>query len=775
MWIKNATIVGFGQWQKQRFDFVDGLQVVQGLNEAGKTTLHQFLLGMLFGFPQAKGRKVNTYEPLEQGPYGGHLQFEVNGTTYELTRLGRTQTTTRLVAVETQQEFADPEGVLTELLGPVDRDLYQAVFSFDQDALTQIFALRPDEFAEHLRLLATPGSEQWLAIANQWEQEAVSQFGVTKTARRPINEALQTLQIAQDNLQTAIAARPSLRALSEQQQTAQARLATLTERQRNLSTDLSSQAKQQQLVPIYQRWQQLTAQLADAPEPIDTRLADEAEQVQQQLLALETVSVEATVSDEQLDTATQAVNALEQLNQQQREAARRQADIQNQTSLLLAKYRWQVFPPELTPFQVNQLQGGPQIAVSGQYQRAGIGAIAFGIVAGLGLMLGHQVLPGILAIILLGAIGAFLFFKLPKRVTASTDLPAEYGDMTPEMVLNAQPDVRLGHQMAHQLADLMAAQQAMMPQHKALEEKLAWLGYQLSESDYRQKLAELRANNRTADQQVVQKAKLQQRLNELLQVLGVTSVGELLQQRELAARTQAMNQEADLLRGQLGDADLNALATASETVDDTDPSAVALRLQEEVNDVQQTLARLEAQQQRLMTDTSIETQQQQIADQTAAITADLKAYFVNRLANEWVAKALDAAIGDRFPQLIHYAGDLLQRLTQGNYTQISQTKTLIKVTRHDGAVFNVSQLSKGAAEQVYVALRLAFVQAVKESIQLPLLIDDAFVDFDRERRQAMIDMLQEMAGNHQQVLYFTAHQVAADNVLDLNELKGASK
>ena len=95
--------------------------------------------------------------------------------------------------------------------------------------------------------------------------------------------------------------------------------------------------------------------------------------------------------------------------------------------------------------------------------------------------------------------------------------------------------------------------------------------------------------------------------------------------------------------------------------------------------------------------------------------------------------------------------------------------------RHDRAVFNVSQLSKGAAEQVYVALRLAFVQAVKESIQLPLLIDDAFVDFDRERRQAMIDMLQEMAGNHQQVLYFTAHQVAADNVLDLNELKGASK
>ena len=182
-------------------------------------------------------------------------------------------------------------------------------------------------------------------------------------------------------MQTAIAARPSLRALSEQQQTAQARLATLTERQRNLSTDLSSQAKQQQLVPIYQRWQQLTAQLADAPEPIDTRLADEAEQVQQQLLALETVSVEATVSDEQLDTATQAVNALEQLNQQQREAARRQADIQNQTSLLLAKYRWQVFPPELTPFGREPATGGPQTPFLANIN-APASAIAFELLLG---------------------------------------------------------------------------------------------------------------------------------------------------------------------------------------------------------------------------------------------------------------------------------------------------------------------------------------------------------------------------------------------------------
>ena len=117
MKIKQAHIVGFGQWRDQTFDFVTQLQIIQGLNESGKTTLHQFLLGMLFGFPQAKGRRINTYEPLEQGPYGGTITFDVAGTDYELTRLGRTQTTVTLRTVATGQQFADAEQTLAELLG----------------------------------------------------------------------------------------------------------------------------------------------------------------------------------------------------------------------------------------------------------------------------------------------------------------------------------------------------------------------------------------------------------------------------------------------------------------------------------------------------------------------------------------------------------------------------------------------------------------------------------------------------------------------------------
>ncbi|MDO7795042.1 AAA family ATPase [Lactiplantibacillus plantarum] len=53
MQIKRLEIAGFGKFQQQQFEFGDGLQVIYGLNESGKSTMRAFILGMLFGFPPA--------------------------------------------------------------------------------------------------------------------------------------------------------------------------------------------------------------------------------------------------------------------------------------------------------------------------------------------------------------------------------------------------------------------------------------------------------------------------------------------------------------------------------------------------------------------------------------------------------------------------------------------------------------------------------------------------------------------------------------------------
>ena len=54
MQIKEAIIGQFGKLQNRNISFEPGINVIYGENEAGKTTLHDFLLGMFFGME--KGR-----------------------------------------------------------------------------------------------------------------------------------------------------------------------------------------------------------------------------------------------------------------------------------------------------------------------------------------------------------------------------------------------------------------------------------------------------------------------------------------------------------------------------------------------------------------------------------------------------------------------------------------------------------------------------------------------------------------------------------------------
>lgn len=49
MQIKEAKIFQFGKLNQRKSSFAPGINVVYGENEAGKTTLHAFLLAMLFG------------------------------------------------------------------------------------------------------------------------------------------------------------------------------------------------------------------------------------------------------------------------------------------------------------------------------------------------------------------------------------------------------------------------------------------------------------------------------------------------------------------------------------------------------------------------------------------------------------------------------------------------------------------------------------------------------------------------------------------------------
>ena len=72
------------------------------------------------------------------------------------------------------------------------------------------------------------------------------------------------------------------------------------------------------------------------------------------------------------------------------------------------------------------------------------------------------------------------------------------------------------------------------------------------------------------------------------------------------------------------------------------------------------------------------------------------------------------------------------------------------------------QLSQGTADQLYLAVRLAICEMVLPSDKaVPILLDDALVNFDDQRMAAALDYLLEVSAHHQ-ILLFTCPKREGD-------------
>ena len=66
MIIKQLVMKNFGRFAYKDISLREGMNIVYGVNEAGKSTVHSFVRGMLFGMEKKRGRasKDNLYDSL---------------------------------------------------------------------------------------------------------------------------------------------------------------------------------------------------------------------------------------------------------------------------------------------------------------------------------------------------------------------------------------------------------------------------------------------------------------------------------------------------------------------------------------------------------------------------------------------------------------------------------------------------------------------------------------------------------------------------------------
>ncbi|MEK8130618.1 hypothetical protein WMW72_22180, partial [Paenibacillus filicis] len=142
---------------------------------------------------------------------------------------------------------------------------------------------------------------------------------------------------------------------------------------------------------------------------------------------------------------------------------------------------------------------------------------------------------------------------------------------------------------------------------------------------------------------------------------------------------------------------------------------------------------------------------------------------VLRLAGRWAVQALCQQLimrtknmfeQDKQPSVMRRASEDFSLLTGGRYERIlspiGEQQVLAELA--DGALVETGKLSRGTAEQMYVCIRFALADEYGASgIRLPMLIDDLFVNFDDERLERGLALL-ESVGERGQLLLFTCHQ-----------------
>ncbi|MGM9922189.1 MAG: AAA family ATPase [Bhargavaea sp.] len=181
MTITKLVIYGFGKHENVTIDLERGINVLYGPNEAGKTTIRQFILHTLFGFPQ-RGSSLLRYEPKTGGAYGGqvHVTDSEFGPCVIERIAGRS-------AGEVTVRFPDGreegEETLGRLLRGYDRQSFESVFSFSLLQLQEIGRMNEEELGQALIASGTTGAEDLAGYKARLEKEMDGLF--KKSGRVP--------------------------------------------------------------------------------------------------------------------------------------------------------------------------------------------------------------------------------------------------------------------------------------------------------------------------------------------------------------------------------------------------------------------------------------------------------------------------------------------------------------------------------------------------------------------------------------------------------------
>lgn len=795
MKLTQIKIIHFGKLNDVTFNLNKDLTIFLGANEAGKSTTVAFVKQVLFGFHLRTNKSpfFENYQPLDHvSPMGGSLTFEDTDGTFLLSRLYAKGDPKKGVLKVSLNDQEVPENVFFDRIQNIDGSFYTDSFIFNQDMLREVNGLSQAELMEQIYFLGASQSHKLLDLRDEFSSNAQKLF--KKSGRKPIvNQLINQIEEQKEVLAQTNSELNDYRELEE-------KLTREKEKLKKIQSELVELNKEDQKFSLlmqkltnFKQYQQLREEVQpvsfskesyERAQAIQNKISDLTADIKNLETQLDEIKNSSELSNKDkiqvlVDHKAEVLHWESESKDLQRQIETTKKDLES----------YEQFQPEAV--KLSKLSSETRTKIKDDYQALknqkqennnlpGILSLIL-LVAGLfsSIAINNLFVRFLGIMIALGGLGLFVWTKQTntKKSQKDQEFIEKYG-LDPNVIdLNSLWNEVVQIESKKQtLGQLDQDQVSLNEKIQAFVQEL-YPFTQRNIQTFSDIVNQLNSLQKVIDQNNLSKqhlndvaVHLQEKKNQLAKnkidlsnlfaaskVTDFAQFSKLKQQAEvqeqLKLKIEALQNDlqADLVQLEEITKDPNKLTENKEQIEKQ-----ISQKQAQINDLHAENAKLENQMHVLANSDKYFAEKQKLTDLETSLSENVKEYLANLLTSNWIARGLDLASNERFPKMLEDAKKYFNLLTGGRYVDIQLDKKL-KVKREDGKKFDVEYLSRGTSEQLYFALKLAFVEQVADKIALPILIDDAFVNFDAQRTNYIVKLLEELA-KKTQVLIFTARQ-----------------
>lgn len=809
MYISKIEIDHFGKWEHETFTFHPNLQVVQGLNESGKTTIRRFIEQMLFNFNQKKNG-VYPYQPLHTNTRGGRMWIEDEGLgslIIERTAVGSQK---KLVLKSAETGQALPESMLERILHELTLSEYHSLFGFNEEELQQNVFSNEEEMHRFLYSLSVMGHkgayEQSQSLLND-----ANKLYRPQAKKLELNERIDRLEDLTNRLSQTKSENTlyegylhAIKGLQQEEEELTTKLSKIQNRidaleEKHTYFDALEEYRaiegQQELPKEYDHSKAVEANhcLRSFEKEIE-QSKEELKRRKDQVQALGEATGDTEL--EVLYTKAQSIAAIEERAfELERELRTHPGNIGVQRKNI------QPFTEaELAKFDAMQRETQPTTLMRTEILIGLIGIIVM-IVVG---FLTNQVLASVIIASGLGVAGAFFLQKNGQVISPKSK---KENERVQQILLDKGIEVTLedakrfiSRNEGRNVNDFLQKK----AQWNQLEERLSafkeetqdfWKNEQITApATINQQLGIIReawmnSQKREAKMEQLQEsilkkeqhlAQLEQDATEVreellnsLRPLGITTIEAFRSHLATLDHRVALSQKRAYIEKQVAIFSSDEKESLHrETLEEElqDEVFTKAQLESRRKEVRDQLVSLQTKAELLEEDEQIEALQMEADFERFEAQEAMKDWATQVYAAKWILKQLDEKVPTKVPLIVEEASRIFSRLTRGQYTKIHLSDTQAKVQQQNGQWMEAFYLSKGALDQLYIAIRFAFIFQLAKKMKIPVLIDDGFVNFDRERLSIMIELMEELS-RVTQVFYFTTEvptEISKENILKLS-------